>query len=984
MNCHYLATNLLIILTKHVIKTIQEVGLYSSLNKALLKYITSVDKSHLDFITLYFVNKNVICGTYIPPTDSAYFSEQFEYLEALINQAAMNHEKILIVGDENCRLGDIRNINQYSYTKNPDATVNAHGQKMLNMIQKHHLVPINHLITKEKTLDGGFTFKRGDHRSQIDWAIVNSLALDCIKNFTILSDFPDISDHTPVAINYYINTSIPIGVTYDSICDITREKNNHSHRKNCSLENVDKILFNSLCGAYLEEAKIGDEINSSYSNYITSKQLNDVLYRSAKEATINDKKTPDIVYHHGDEYELMKREINETERKRWDYILRSKDQKKLWHQIDWNGELNKQKTSEHEHNEYAEVLEKRSSCKAGEDFFEDINTNIFNPVLDGRITKEEIEAAAKKMKRSSKSNTGISSSLLLLVLNNLLLLLTTLFNNIFMGLYDKYPSNWLSAVKCIGKKGQFNIAVFRGISMKEILAKLYDSVLMTRLQKWLWIPHEQTAYQKGKGCAMHVFFVRALIAIAKKAKKPLFIGVTDFTAAFDTISRRRLFMKLAHLGIGMFMLNALKDMYSNTLAYVSIQGEYSDIFPLKAGVLQGSATSTLLFMAYTSDIITIFNTIFAKELYVHTYHLLLHADDSLILASTKQLLIDKYCAMETYCVNNMLNLQPKKCGFICINSTEKSSFPLKNGLIDNLHEISYLGSKISSNGNIDQDIRLEIESKMKHFSKFYIFLSKNTNAPMIVKTKVLESCVCSALLYNCETWGDANILKLEKKYTDTLKYMLHLRKQTCNEFPYIELGLMTLKAVIKRRQYRFYKNITTGKDWPLLRHIMRQSRDVSTNYIKYYDDLLQRYGNEEELIQDEIQKQKECILEKGRKGKSKYMSYIAMNPHLKKSNIYEFFLSTSTLQNVIRLRTVSHSLAIETGRHGRNRKPLAERLCHCGEVESEEHFIQKCMTYEHIRRKYNINQESDISEVLESDNIVKYVNDLHQIRSVYT
>ena len=38
-------------------------------------------------------------------------------------------------------------------------------------------------------------------------------------------------------------------------------------------------------------------------------------------------------------------------------------------------------------------------------------------------------------------------------------------------------------------------------------------------------------------------------------KLSLFIGVTDFEAAFDYISRRNLFIKLTNLGIGMFLLN---------------------------------------------------------------------------------------------------------------------------------------------------------------------------------------------------------------------------------------------------------------------------------------------------------------------------------------------------------------------------------------------------------------------------------------------
>ena len=111
------------------------------------------------------------------------------------------------------------------------------------------------------------------------------------------------------------------------------------------------------------------------------------------------------------------------------------------------------------------------------------------------------------------------------------------------------------------------------------------------------IPDQQAAYQKGKGCILHVFFLRCLIAICKKLKRPLFIGITDFEAAFDYISRRKLFIKLVNLGIGMYMLTALIQMYKVIDARIYFNGEYSKTVHIISGVLQGSASSTLLFMA---------------------------------------------------------------------------------------------------------------------------------------------------------------------------------------------------------------------------------------------------------------------------------------------------------------------------------------------------------------------------------------------------
>ena len=59
-----------------------------------------------------------------------------------------------------------------------------------------------------------------------------------------------------------------------------------------------------------------------------------------------------------------------------------------------------------------------------------------------------------------------------------------------------------------------------------------------------------------------------------------------------------------------------------------------------------------------------------------------------------------------------------------------------------------------------------------------------------------------------------NLNKLEKQYCKVLKFMLGIRTQTCNELPYLELGLPTLKAIILVKQFKFYKKILVHRDWP--------------------------------------------------------------------------------------------------------------------------------------------------------------------------
>ena len=98
---------------------------------------------------------------------------------------------------------------------------------------------------------------------------------------------------------------------------------------------------------------------------------------------------------------------------------------------------------------------------------------------------------------------------------------------------------------------------------------------------------------------------------------------------------------------------------------------------------------------------------------------------------------------------------------------------------------------------------------------------------------------------------------------------------------------------------------------------------------------------------------------------SRRQTYKLLNPELsvhdvyiKKININDVYRTSFT-----RLRLSSHNLAIETGRwnrRGRGRLPIEERLCSCGEVQTELHVVESCPVTLHVRTNYSINSFQQI------------------------
>lgn len=236
--------------------------------------------------------------------------------------------------------------------------------------------------------------------------------------------------------------------------------------------------------------------------------------------------------------------------------------------------------------------------------------------------------AADKLKENSKTSDDIAASTVKSLLPTIMNMLLLLLNLIFKGSLLAYPSKWVSFINAIPKKGRLEPPKFvRFISVMGIFEKLYQTIL--RLLKILTI----------------------------KTKQKLFIVFTDFEAAFDLVSRKLLFEKLIKVGVSTVMLNALIAMYISSKSGVEHGNEFSDYLILLAGIKQGAPTSGLLYIAYTLGLIDIFDGSFKAEPLIYIYHLLMHADDILMLATSRHMATEKHKCLMKYCKEIYIKLQ---------------------------------------------------------------------------------------------------------------------------------------------------------------------------------------------------------------------------------------------------------------------------------------------------------------------------------------
>ena len=476
--------------------------------------------------------------------------------------------------------------------------------------------------------------------------------------------------------------------------------------------------------------------------------------------------------------------------------------------------------------------------------------------LDDEIQIEEIKKAHSVLKEDKSTADGWAKRMVTSVPLCIMLVFQIIYNSILK--YHLYPGVWRTTiVNAIFKnKGTRRLAEFyRGISIVYLMAKIFDIILLNRFKKW-FIPSDQnTAYQKEMSTADHVFLQRCLISYARKVKEKLFIISIDFDGAFDRVSRSVLIKKLCRFGAGAVFVSCIASMYMKTDNIIFHDGDHI-MYTLLAGIKQGLPLSPLLFLFYVNDLFSFFDNVYGNNsrIIYEIVHVLMHADDANILASTRDIAIRKLVTLLEYCGLNCIIPQYKKCEFIVINGDEKDTEPLPFGskILKHVSHLETLGSHLSASGKLAEDLRLHMLARYKSCIKFYNFLKANKLAPLPVKLTVLEACVVNSLLYNCETFGPLIPQDLEKTYIKLLRRSLNVRNNTPALTLYIEAGFLPIKALILARQFNFFKQYRErALESETQRAVLfAKLIDEPTSYLQHYLDLFEKYENAEQIYKE--------------------------------------------------------------------------------------------------------------------------------------
>ena len=253
---------------------------------------------------------------------------------------------------------------------------------------------------------------------------------------------------------------------------------------------------------------------------------------------------------------------------------------------------------------------------------------------------------------------------------------------------------------------------------------------------------------------------------------------------------------------------------------------------------------------------------------------------------------------------------------------------------------------------VSKIIEFNLHKKSSNIAKFYAWLEINTETSIIIKIRVLYSCLFASIVYGCEAWVDCKKYaeKLKKIEVKALKSCLGVKQGTTNDIVYQELNQPDIVATIQQRQFNFFKKYLDLQEneciskslWNLYATLVNHNAPV--NIRNYYENLM------ENSSQANVSERRNKIINSDA---TMSTTYVNITKCEYSQVIYKSFNNERNRICLTRWRLSSHKLYIERGRYAVPKIPREDRLCIiCLEIEDEHHALFICRAHLFIRRKY--------------------------------
>ncbi|KAI0231053.1 hypothetical protein LSAT2_018566 [Lamellibrachia satsuma] len=294
------------------------------------------------------------------------------------------------------------------------------------------------------------------------------------------------------------------------------------------------------------------------------------------------------------------------------------------------------------------------------------------------------------------------------------------------------------------------------ITLLSITSKVFSRVIFDRISEALdpLLRKEQAGFRKGKSCGDHIFTLRQILEQCQEWNTPIYANFVDFEKAFDSIHRDSLWRILRHYGIPPKIVSIIKLLYGDFSTKV-ICGQYlTEDFEIKTGVKQGCILSPFLFclgIDWVMKETALGDKSGIKWTFTETLGDLDYADDISLLSHRYSDIQRKSDELARNAEKIGLQIDINKTKMLRNNSETADLITIGGKDIEEVTEFTYLGAKVSTDGNSESEIKARIRKARGAFAALKNIWKTNKISNR-TKIRLFKSNVLSVLLYAAESW----------------------------------------------------------------------------------------------------------------------------------------------------------------------------------------------------------------------------------------
>uniref|UniRef100_A0A1I8JEX0 Reverse transcriptase domain-containing protein n=1 Tax=Macrostomum lignano TaxID=282301 RepID=A0A1I8JEX0_9PLAT len=394
------------------------------------------------------------------------------------------------------------------------------------------------------------------------------------------------------------------------------------------------------------------------------------------------------------------------------------------------------------------------------------------------------------------------------------------------------PTEWTTAhmIPIPKKPGTTRKEEHRGISLMSCAAKLFNKILLTRLQPVLdpFLRHEQNGFRPHRGTATQILALRRTIEEARTRQATLICVFVDFRKAFDSVARGALVPVLRAYHVPQRLVSAVMALYQDTQAAVVTPDGLSDPFSTTSGVLQGDTLAPFLFVLVLDWVLRTALPSDADGFMLcrrtssrhpeKRLSLLGYADDLALLASTAdgaQRMLDSLVAIAAtvgLVVNTdkteVLTVPAELPANITCRGADGHAAPLPR-----CTRFTYLGGLVPS---VQEDLARRRGLAWAAFRSVRVVL-QSAALPDRLRSRLFQAVVETVLTYNAETWTLTETLekRLDAAHSSLLRaaFGISYPEVVSNAALYRRAGLRPPSETIRRRRLQLAGHVIRAETY---------------------------------------------------------------------------------------------------------------------------------------------------------------------------